>query len=98
MLKAENYCITPENVIVHELIGLNASVQSSDYNKSGLQGKIVDETKNTIILENKNGEKIIPKKEARFEVELGKEKATIEGKDILYKPEQRTKILWGKRK
>lgn len=55
--------------------------------KIGINGKIIDETKNTFILENK---KIIPKKECIFEFDLN-EKIIVDGKMILKKPENRIK-------
>jgi len=98
MLKTEHYCITPENILSHEIIGLEAKVsKSSDENKAGLEGKVVDETMNTLIIESDGVEKIVPKQESEFEFKLGKETAKVDGKKILYKPEQRVKVLWRKR-
>ncbi|MEK6958200.1 MAG: ribonuclease P protein component 1 [archaeon] len=95
MLKGENYCITAENIRAHEMIGLNAKViGSAERSRIGLSGKIVDETRNTFVIESHGVEKIVPKAEAVFEFELGKEKVKVDGKDILYRPEARTKALW----
>ncbi|PIN85800.1 MAG: ribonuclease P [Candidatus Diapherotrites archaeon CG11_big_fil_rev_8_21_14_0_20_37_9] len=96
MLKGEQYCITPENLAVHEMIGLKVEVKSNDKNKNGMNGKIVDESMNTMTIESKGMEKVIPKKEVTFTFTLGNEKVGIEGKKIIYRPEQRTKALWGK--
>ncbi len=98
-LKSEHYCITPENLMVHELIGLKAKVvDSTDANKKGMKGVVVDETRNTLVFDCNGIEKVVPKKEVKLEFELGKEKKTIDGKEIVCKPEQRTKTLWGKKK
>jgi ribonuclease P protein subunit POP4 len=97
MFKTKNYCITPKNVLCHELIGLKAEVvKSTDKSRIGLKGKIIDETRNTLQLETKSGEKTLPKKEVWLEVNLKNEKAMIAGKDIVVKPEARTKFCWRK--
>lgn len=84
----KKYEINTKNILMHEMIGLNVKiVKSSDPKKIGLKGKIIDETKNTFILENK---KIIPKKECFFEFNLD-EKIIIDGKNILKRPEERLK-------
>ena len=98
MLKGKNYCISRENIFAHELIGLEATVKcSNDKNKEGLHGKIVDETKNLLVLETEKGLKSLPKKECVFEFEIGNEKAIVEGKKILDKPEDRVKNFWRKK-
>jgi len=44
--------LTPENLARHELIGLSVFVEaSSDPGQTGLSGRIVDETRNTFLLE-----------------------------------------------
>jgi ribonuclease P protein subunit POP4 len=87
-MKGKNYEINKENILNHEIIGLNVKiVESSDPKRKGEKGIIIDETKNTIILENN---KIIPKKECDFEFDLG-EKIIIKGKKIMKKPEDRIK-------
>jgi len=94
MLKTGHYCLTKENLGCHELIGLNAKVvKSSDQNKAGLKGKIVDETKNTFRLETSQGEKVLPKKEVWLELSLGQEKVLLAGEKLCFKPEARTKAL-----
>lgn len=92
------YQITEENVIAHELIGLQAKViKSSSKERIGIKGKIVFETRNLIIIDEKNHEKKIPKKETTFEIELlDKKKVIIEGKKILARPEERIKLYWRK--
>jgi len=71
-----------------ELIGLNAQViNSTDSTKIGLKGEIWFETKNVFTLMTENGLKIIPKKENIFEIK----NEIINGNEILFRPEQRTK-------
>lgn len=97
MIKGKNYEITRENLPAHELIGLNAKVvKSVDSKKIGVKGKVVNETKNILELENNNVIKKIPKKEVVFEFEIGNEKVKIAGKILNEKPENRVKEFWRK--
>ena len=92
MIKGNGYTITKQNLASHELIGLNIEVKNSfDRNKIGLKGRIVDESKNTFTIETARGNKVVPKSEAVFEFEIGDEKAVIEGKRLVYRPEDRVK-------
>lgn len=77
-----------KKTIANELIGLNAKIiNSTDSAKTGLKGEIWFETKNTFELMTKKGKKIVPKKESVFEIES----EIINGNEILFRPEQRTK-------
>lgn len=97
MLEGKNYRITSKNILAHEVIGLRAEIiKSPDLNKAGIKGKVVDETKNLLILETKGGLKKIPKKEVLIKFWLGKETKEINGKFLVAKPEDRTKIYWRK--
>jgi|SRR3989344_7820026 len=92
MLKGDNYCITMENIAMHEIIGLKAKVlESTDKGRKNMKGKIIDESKNTFTIETARGNKVVPKSEAVFEFEIGDEKAVIEGKRLVYRPEDRVK-------
>ncbi len=86
--------ITPKNVIQHELIGLTTEVCEST-NKANLclKGKVVDETKNMIVIKSKDKAKRIQKKGNRFLFDLpdGK-KVKINGERILMRPEDRIKL------
>jgi ribonuclease P protein subunit POP4 len=88
--------ITPQNLKVHELIGLRARVvQSLSRPYKGLGGRVVDETKNTLVLEGKGGlEKRVPKRGCVFEFALpGGVKARLDGSTIAYRPYDRPKKL-----
>ena len=99
MLKGKNYCISKENLKGHELIGLEAEViGGTEKSRNGLKGLIVDETKNLLVLETEKGIKNIPKNESVFQVVLGTEKVVLDGKDILARPEDRTKFAWRNKK
>jgi len=97
---SEKYSITKKNIMMHELIGLKAKViESTDKGRIGLCGTIVDETKNTIVIECEGKEKVVPKKEAVLEIELGgdeKDKIVLDCRKIIFRPEDRTKMCWRK--
>lgn len=98
MLKKEKYTINRKNLLAHELIGLNCEVKkSTDENKIGLKGKVLDETKNVLVVETRKGARKLPKKEVTFVFKLGKEKIEVDGKKLVARPEERLKIFWRKR-
>jgi len=75
----------------HELIGLEvAIVRASDPSLVGVQGRVVDETRNTVVVETAGREKRVPKQGSRFRfmVQGGVE---VEGDEILFRPEDRVK-------
>jgi len=75
----------------HELVGLEVEVKNSTHKGYiGMKGVVVDETKNTFIVEIEGKEKMIPKKGTRFKFDV-KGVVEVEGKDILYRPEDRIK-------
>ncbi|MFH1506417.1 MAG: ribonuclease P protein subunit [archaeon] len=70
---------------------IGAAIQITDSkNKQliGIQGKVLDETKNTFIIQTKDNEKTILKKDTVFSID-GK---TIDGSKILKRPEDRVKL------
>ncbi|HMK54118.1 MAG TPA: ribonuclease P protein component 1 [Methanobacteriaceae archaeon] len=86
--------ITPQNIMRHELVGLIVKItESSHQGFTGLEGKVVNETKNTLTLEDGKGmEKIIPKNTATFNFKLPDGSTVeIEGKIIVSRPEDRIK-------
>lgn len=88
MIKGEGYEINDKNLLNHEMIGLKVRVvESSDPNRKNTTGKIIDETKNTFLLED---DKILPKKECVFEFDIG-EKIIVDGKKIIKTPQERLK-------
>lgn len=86
--------INPKNIFQHELIGLSVKVVNSTHDGFiGIEGKVVDETKNTIKIEQKDEtEKIVPKRIATFHFNLPDGIIIeIEGKIIIARPEDRIK-------
>ncbi|MBU1121059.1 ribonuclease P protein subunit [Candidatus Micrarchaeota archaeon] len=92
--------INKENIIAHELNGLKVkAIKSCDKNKEGMRGKVIKETKNTLVIEEKEGEeKILPKKEADLEFLVGGKKISVEGRNLVGKPEERIKLFFRRKK
>ena len=77
----------------NEFIGLNAKVvRSSHPDYIGITGRVVDETRNTLVIRHKNKNKIIVKNTAVFHFVL-QDGTTIEidGNAIVGRPEDRLK-------
>ena len=75
-----------------ELIGLKARVEkSSGKDFQGLEGKIVDETRNTLVLQTPKGKKSVSKKDCVFLFPESGVKA--EGFLLVARPEDRTKKI-----
>ena len=96
MIKGKNYEITAQNIAGHELIGLGVKViESADSGRSGIEGVVLDETQNTIVVLGKHGKEkkvfVLPKKECVFEFDICGEKVAVDGKKILRRPEDRVK-------
>jgi ribonuclease P protein subunit POP4 len=85
--------ITPRNILRHELIGLEVSVvKSSNPHNIGISGKVVDETRNTLIIDDGSGEKRIAKGHAIFRFRLRDGiLIDVEGSHLIGRPEDRVK-------
>jgi len=84
--------ISPENILYHELVGLQVIIQeSSDISLKGLSGKIVSETRNMITVEKKDGNVIRVAKEIATKIELATDSGVcfISGSSLIGKPEDR---------
>ncbi len=80
--------ISPNNLIFHELIGLFAEVSASKNSSLvGIRGKVVDETRNTLIIENQK----IPKACSTFVFSISDNKVKVDGKLLVSRPEDRMK-------
>lgn len=88
---------TINNIIYHELIGLNIKILShSDPTLVGREGVVVDETLNTIVMIDKKSRKLIriPKLYGLFEFLLPNNEHThIDGIFLYGRPEDRLKRL-----
>ncbi|HID17949.1 TPA: ribonuclease P protein component 1 [Candidatus Bathyarchaeota archaeon] len=85
--------LTPRNIARHELIGLEARVvDSSHKDYIGISGKIVDETRNMLVIFSDGKFKRILKKVSTFHLKLPDGKLVeVEGWRILGRPEDRVK-------
>ena len=85
--------ITPQNIFRHELVGLEVVVVKSTHKDlTGIKGLVVDETRNTIKVEDSKGcEKLIPKKVATFRFTLIDAVVEVDGRIIVARPEDRIK-------
>ncbi|MCW1309531.1 MAG: ribonuclease P protein component 1 [Candidatus Nanoarchaeia archaeon] len=84
--------ISPKNITRHELIGLKVKVKKSINNSyEKIVGKVVDETKNMLVIEQMGREKMVPKKDTIFEFEIEGRKIRIDGNLLIGRPEHRLK-------
>lgn len=75
----------------HELIGLDVEVVvATDPTLRALSGRVVDETRNMLVIEVQGVEKMVSKKGSRFRFPT-RGGVEVEGEDILYRPEDRIK-------
>jgi len=81
-----------KDITKYELIGLEAEVSDAK-NKAnvGIKGKIIDETRNTIIIETKKGVKKLVKANITLDVYFQDKKIRIKGELLVGRPEDRIK-------
>ena len=81
----------PANIVRHELIGLNVEVvESRNKSENKVNGTVIDETKNTLVIKTKSGEKKIAKENAKFMFTIQDNKHVIvDGNLLLGKPKTR---------
>ena len=87
--------MSPENVLAHEIIGLDAKiVESTDPTIIGVHGLIVFETRNTILIRTNSSIKQIAKKIAKkIEVKTHSGACFISGSSMIARPEDRVSRL-----
>ncbi len=80
-------------ILQSELIGLNAKVvKSSHPNYVGIEGRVINETRNTIVITHGNKNKTIVKNTAVFHFTMPSGTTVeINGKAIVGRPEDRVK-------
>lgn len=84
--------ITPYNIVRHELIGLEVKVSaSSNPYLKGISGIVIDETKNMLIVEGRDGKiRRIPKSCCKFKFKLPTRIIVeVDGKLLVGRPEDR---------
>lgn len=95
--------LTPSKLVFHELIGLEVTIKgATNPTYDDIRGKVVDETKNMIIVQTKEGiEKNIPKKGSSFVFRIpahlslkhAERYVKVNGNLLLSQPESRTKNI-----
>lgn len=87
--------ITAENILAHEIIGLDTTIaKSSDPTLAGITGKIVFETKNTISIRSGNKTRQIAKAAASIiQIQAQTGACFISGSSLIARPEDRISRL-----
>jgi len=87
------------NLLQHELIGLSMRIaKSTDRKQIGMHGIVVDETKNLLVLEGRDGKIMrIPKLGRTFHFKLTNASYEIKGKQIAFDPVERVRKCKGKK-
>ena len=85
--------IRPDNLVRHELIGLRVRIiSSSNKTLAGLGGKVIDETRNMLIIEKADGKEVSVQKETGvFSFEVGQAWVRVDGRVLVGRPEDRIK-------
>ncbi|HNQ32875.1 MAG TPA: ribonuclease P protein component 1 [Methanoculleus sp.] len=83
--------ISPQNILRHELIGLDVLVaRASNPGHVGVSGRIIDETKNTLVIQTGRGEARIPKRFSVFRIRLPDGTTVdVDGSSLEMQPERR---------
>lgn len=91
--------ISSQNVLRHELIGLDILVSgAANPAQKGISGRVIDETKNLLVIETLKGVRRIPKMHSVFRVCLsGRETVEIDGSVMVLAPEKRINLHEKKR-
>jgi len=91
--------ITPQNILAHELVGLDVLVTAaSNPSHRGISGRIVDETKNMLVIKTASGISKVPKQHSIFRLALpGNRIVEIDGSAVTLAPEKRISLLSRKR-
>jgi ribonuclease P protein subunit POP4 len=83
--------ITKENILRHELLGLPVEVvRSANPVQEGIAGRIVDETRNMLVIESPRGTKRVGKAHATFRLTLPSGTVVdVSGSALVSQPEKR---------
>lgn len=84
--------VTPA-FVQNEFIGLNAKVvKSTNPNYMGISGKVIDETRNTLVIRHENKDKVVVKNAAVFHFTMPDGTIVeVNGNIIIGRPEDRVK-------
>lgn len=81
-----------KNIVLHELIGLRVEVaKSRDRYQKGICGRVIDESRNTLLVFTKDGDrKRVLKNISTFKFIAGKNRFIVPGEEIHFRPFERT--------
>jgi len=87
--------LVPENLVQHELIGLQVEVvKSSHHGYVGIQGLVIDETQKMLVISDGLRRKAVPKQTNVFQFTLPDGVVVeVDGKVIVGRPEDRVKKI-----
>ncbi len=90
--------VSAKDIVRHELIGLFAEVEkSSNPFQTGMSGRVVDETRQTLTIETAKGPKTVAKDQCVFVFSLPSGgRVRVDGKLLVARPEDRIKKKHGK--
>ena len=81
-----------DNVYISEFIGNEVNIKkSSNINNINIHGKLINETKNMMFIQNNNKIMKIPKHRTIFTIKFGNCSYDVDGDIIMMRPEDRTK-------
>lgn len=84
--------VTSKDILFSTFIGLKVKiVKSTQKHLIGLEGKVVDETKNLLVIETEGKERKIPKKTAIFRFFVDDGEVDIDGSKITFRHFERPK-------
>ncbi len=85
--------ITARNILRHELIGLDVEVvRASNPSQVSIRGRVVDESRNTLLIQRGDARKRVAKHAAVFRFKLPDGTAVeVDGSAIVGRPEDRVK-------
>jgi len=82
--------ITRENLLKHEIIGLEATIVKCNNEQTiGIAGKVIDETKSMLFLNTKNGIKKIPKENTEWKFSFDNTELIVNGNLLAKRPQER---------
>ncbi len=80
-----------KNIVLHELIGLDAEViDSRDRSQIGIRGRVINETKNLLYLRHGSKVNRVVKKISKFKFTHGGDSFIVEGEEINFRAYERT--------
>ena len=81
-----------KRIVKDEIIGRHVKIKEcADPTLVNVSGTVIDETKNTFLIETEDKQKRIAKNTATFEFEYKGKKITVKGSRLIYRPEDRIK-------